>query len=322
VSSLNISVIIPTYNRCALLEQTLRSVLTQDAPGIRFEVVVVDNNSTDETASVVAKLQPSSPVPIRLLREPRQGNAYARNTGIEQARGRIIAFLDDDVRADRNWIATMKSALDRDPGSSFVGGPCLPRWAAEPPSCRPRSHWAPLAMLAHAPDAFDIARPTPGGLLTANVAIRRSVFDELGGFLPELQRAHGSIGSMEDHEFLSRMCRSGKRGWYTPELVTRGYLHPERATKAYHRRWHAGHGHFYAVHSDRGWEPTKWAPFGVPLHVYRRTLVVSLRWCGHMLAGLPDAAFTDECELHFFRGFFRERRRQWRTSEASAGFAQ
>jgi hypothetical protein len=144
------------------------------------------------------------------------------------------------------------------------------------------------------------------------------VFDELGGFLPALQRVNGSIGSMEDHEFLSRMCRSGRRGRYVPELITRGYLHPERTTKRYHRRWHRGHGHFYAVLNDHGWEGSRWSVFGVPMHLYRRTLGSGVRWAAHMLSGRTDAAFADECELHFFRGFFRQRVRQ-RRAGAVAG---
>jgi GT2 family glycosyltransferase len=306
----DISVVVCTYNRAALLPQALRSLFAQKVKDVSYEIVVIDNNSSDDTPATVESLQSESPVPLRYFREPRQGNAYARNTGVEQAAAPIVAYIDDDCIAEENWVATIKSAFDSDPGLDFVGGRVLPVWESEPPSWLNNSHWAPLALLDYGTEALNIDGARPRGLLTANIAVRKEVFEQLGGFLPSLQRVKGSIGSMEDHEFLQRICRGGKRGVYLPNLITWGPVDPERMTKAYHRRWHTGHGHFYAVLNDPEWERSKFRVAGVPSHLYKETARQVVTWCSKLLSGKSDTAFESECHLRFFYGFFRQRRKR------------
>lgn len=306
----DISVVVATYNRSALLERTLLSLFSQRADGLNFEIIVIDNNSSDTTPQSIAALKAKSPVELRSFREPRQGNAYARNTGIDQAQAPIIAFLDDDVVADENWVGTIKSAFDRNPQISFVGGRILPLWESEPPSWLTPSHWAPLALLDYGKEEMKIAGQTPLGLLTANIGVRREVFDQIGRFSQMLQRVKGGIGSMEDTEFLLRVCRSGKTGIYLPELITRAAVDPERLTKTYHRRWHTGHGYFYAVMRDPEWERSKFRFIDVPSHLYKQAATHAINWFGKVLTGHSDAAFVHECQLRFFQGFFLQRRRQ------------
>ena len=306
----DISVVVCTYNRAALLREALRSLFAQKAEDLSYEIIVIDNNSSDDTPATVESLESESPVPLRYFRESRQGNAYARNAGVEQSEASIIAFLDDDCTADENWLTTIKCAFDRDPELDFVGGRVLPVWERDPPSWLNTSHWAPLALLDYGTETLNIDGQTPRGLLTANIAVRKEVFEELGGFLPSLQRVKGSIGSMEDHEFLQRICRSGKRGLYLPESITWAGVDPERMTKAYHRRWHTGHGHFYAVLSDPEWERSKFQIGGVPSHLYKETARHAVTWCSKLLSGKRDAAFESECRLRFFYGFLRQRRKR------------
>ena len=305
----DVSVVVPTYNRSALLQRALLSLFSQRADGLNFEIIVIDNNSSDDTPDVVAAMQAKSPVTLRYVRETRQGNAYARNAGIDAAQAPIIAFLDDDVVADENWVQTIKTIFDRDPQIAFVGGRVLPLWDTEPPSWLTASHWAPLALLDYGQEERTIAGDALLGLLTANMGVRREVFDEVGKFSPALQRVKGSIGSMEDHEFLLRMCRSGKSGIYLPDLITRGAVEPERLTKAYHRRWHTGHGRFYAVMNDPEWERSSFRLLGVPGHLYREAANNALTWFSRTLTGNKEAAFLNECRLRFFGGFFVQRSR-------------
>ena len=306
----DISIVVPTYNRSALLQRALLSLFSQRAHGLNFEIVVIDNNSSDNTSETVAALESKSPVRLRWKRETRQGNAYARNAGIDQAEAPIIAFLDDDVVADENWVQTIMTTFDRDPEIAFVGGRVLPLWDSEPPSWLTSSHWAPLALLDYGKEERPIAGQTPPGLLTANIGVRREVFDEVGKFSPDLQRVKGGIGSMEDHEFLLRMCRNGKSGIYLPDLITRAAVEPERMTKAYHRRWHRGHGRFYAIMRDAEWERSRFRLAGVPGHLYKQTAQQAVMWCARVLKGETDAAFEQECQLRFFYGFFQERRKR------------
>lgn len=306
---IEVSVVIPTYNRSALLRNTVESVLGQDSQST-FEIVIVDNNSKDDTPSVVRALMSSHSGKLNYVVETQQGNAHARNRGVMTAKGNIIAFVDDDVTVDSNWLKSFQTVLDSRPDLSFVGGRVLPQWNGLPPAWVTEDHWAPLALLDYGPEEFTISRENPRGLLTANLALRRNVFDEVGMFSPHLQRVKDRIGSMEDHEFLIRMCRSGLKGMYLPQMIALAPVELDRLTKAYHRRWHAGHGHFYAVMKDPEWERSGFSLAGVPGHLYRETARNGVLWLSNMLRGKADAAFANECRMRFFGGFFRERRRQ------------
>ena len=303
----DISVVVCTYNRAELLPRAVESLFGQKAT-CAFEVLVIDNNSIDNTAAVVESLQSTAPVALRYIAEPRQGNAYARNTGVEQAHAPIVAFLDDDVVADENWIQTINSAFERDPQLSFVGGKVLPLWDSNPPSWLTRSQWAPLALLDYGDEEKEIAGEMPLGLLTANIAFRKEVFADIGSFSAAVQRVKDSIGSMEDTEFLMRVCRSGRTGRYLPDLITWASIDPERLTKAYHRRWHTGNGHFYAVMNDPEWERSRFAIGGVPGHLYRETARNAMQWLARVVSGKTDEAFKNECSLRFFQGFLKQRR--------------
>lgn len=306
----DISVVVCTYNRSALLERVLLSLFSQKTAGAIFEIIVIDNNSADDTAAVVKSLMADSPVNLRYFHESRQGNAYARNAGVQLAEAPVIAFLDDDVIAEANWVSTIKSAFDGDPKLAFVGGKILPVWESEPPSWLDSSHWAPLALLDYGTEEIRIAGHAPRGLLTANIGFRRELFDEVGYFSTDLQRVKSGIGSMEDTEFLMRICRSGRTGMYVPDLITWAAVDPERLTKAYHRRWHTGHGHFYGVMKDPEWERSSFHLLGVPGHLYKQTAGSALRWFARILIGDADAAFVNECRMRFFHGFLLQRMRK------------
>lgn len=304
-----VSVIIPTYNRSALLRDAVNSVLAQDGP-TPVEIIVVDNNSKDDTAAVVQSLMDEHPGRLSYILETEQGNAYARNRGVKTARAPVIAFIDDDVTVESNWLTSLKNSLDSRAELSFVGGKVLPQWTTTPPSWLTPEHWSPLAVLDYGPDELIIGGNSPRGLLTANIAFRRSVFAEVGSFSPHLQRVKNAIGSMEDTEFLLRVCRSGKQGMYLPDMVARAPVDSERLSKEYHRRWHTGHGHFYAVMRDPEWERSNFRLLGVPGHLYKQTATHALNWLTRTITANTDAAFTHECRLRFFSGFFRQRRRQ------------
>lgn len=308
-SGVEVSIVIPTYNRSALVRDAIDSVLGQDSQS-SFEIVVVDNNSQDDTATVIRSLMDAHPGRVRYVVEREQGNAHARNCGVKSATADIIAFIDDDVTVDTNWLTSLKQALDAREDLSFVGGRVLPQWDGPPPSWVTPEHWAPLALLDYGPDELIISGTSPRGLLTANIAFRRTVFDEVGTFSPHLQRVKNFIGSMEDTEFLMRVCRRGRKGMYLPGMIARAPVDVERLSKSYHRRWHTGHGHFYAVMRDPEWERSSLSFAGVPGHLYKQTASHALNWLTRIVSGNSDAAFTHECRLRFFGGFYRQRRRQ------------
>ena len=143
MTTADISVVLPTFNRSALLRHALKNLLEQDARGYRVEIIVVDNNSTDDTRDVVQSLAGSDGTRVVYLKEERQGNSYAKNTGIHRANAPIIAFTDDDVRVAHDWIRTIVETFAANPGISFIGGKVLPAWEGAEPSWLTPEGWAP-----------------------------------------------------------------------------------------------------------------------------------------------------------------------------------
>jgi glycosyltransferase involved in cell wall biosynthesis len=301
----DLSVVICTYNRAELLRLALTTLLRQSPANLTYEVVVVDNNSTPETRAVVDELARSDSR-VRYIRETRQGNAYARNTGVAESQAPIVAFLDDDVTVRDNWVEIIQRTFNAT-SADFIGGKVLPRWEEPPPSWLGVANWAPIAALDYGDSSFLITAENPLCLLTANIALRKEVFAKHGEFSAAVQRAGDSIGSLEDHEFLTRLLRAGVTGLYVPEMIVDAYVGSERMTKAYHRRWYTGHGHFYAVMNDPEWERSSYRLLGVPGHLYRETAKNAFVWFSRVITGKTDAAFVNECRLRFFRGFFRQR---------------
>ena len=127
------SVVICSYNRLDHLLASVTSALQQTIPADTYEVIVVDNASTDGTAQAIQKLVDEHPN-LRYLYETRLGLATARNTGWQAAQGTYIAFLDDDAKAESNWLETAKELIERNPTNlRCVGGPIHPFYTSPKP---------------------------------------------------------------------------------------------------------------------------------------------------------------------------------------------
>jgi glycosyltransferase involved in cell wall biosynthesis len=295
-----LSVILPTFNRAALLERALAALLRQTASPASYEIVVVDNNSTDGTAALVAR--PADPR-VRLVSEPRQGLSYARNAGLAAARAPIVAFTDDDVEVAPDWIDTIVTLFDRHPAIDGAGGRVLPSWEHGRPRWLTREHWAPLALQDHGDCRRVFDRDAPIGLIGANVAFRRSTFDRIGTFSPAVQRVKDGIGSTEDHELLARLYHSGGRMLYHPRMLVMARVPDDRCDRRYHRRWHEGHGRFHALMRTPEMERARISPFGIPGHMLREAARDLVAWTGSMAVADRDRAFLAELRLRFLKGF-------------------
>ena len=130
---MNITVILCTYNRCQVLEKALESVAASTVPGsIQWEVLVVDNNSSDETRSVVEDFCNRYPGRFRYLFEPKQGKSYALNSGVREALGNVLAFMDDDVFVEAEWLQNLTAAL-QDGEWAGTGGRTVPTQTVQVP---------------------------------------------------------------------------------------------------------------------------------------------------------------------------------------------
>jgi glycosyltransferase involved in cell wall biosynthesis len=287
VQPCDVSVVVSTYNRAGRLPAALEALLAQEG-GVPYEIVVVDNNSTDGTRDVVAAIASRAGGRIRYAFEPRQGLSYGRNTGITLARAPIIALSDDDVRVAADWVLRLKRTFDAHPEIDYVGGRVLPEWLEPPPRWLTTAHWAPLALQDYGAEPWITGRERAVCLVGANLAFRRRVFDTVGLFAPALGRIKDGIGSTEDHDMQLRVWRAGLYGLYAPAVVVAADVTPDRMSKGYHRRWHRGHGMHCGMMRLRELVPADLGPmsepkdivtlFGSPAFVYADLLRNGLRW--------------------------------------------
>ncbi|HEX4228431.1 MAG TPA: glycosyltransferase [Bryobacteraceae bacterium] len=300
----DISVVISTYNRSKMLAGTIESLLRQEGSAT-FEVLVVDNNSTDDTAAVVRSYEKQSPL-LRYVFEPKQGVSYGRNAGIAAARSDLLLFTDDDVTPDPRWVEQAKALFENKPEYGCIGGKVLPLWPAIPPSWLTRDHWSPLALLDYE-TGMVLNRANRKCLITANMGIRRTVFAQIGYFVPRFQKTKGSTCSMEDRELQERYWTAGGQCWYDPGLVVYADIQPERLGKDYHRKWHYAHGRLYALLKDPETERSGFRVLGLPGHVIRQLIEESAAQALAALGGHSDVAFGHEVKSRFSAGFIRQR---------------
>lgn len=314
---LDVSVIICTYNRCELLPAALESVLAQQTDGASYEVIVVDNNSKDNTAQVVKEFIARGHTNLRYLFEGRQGKSYALNTGIGNARAPIIAVTDDDICVEPKWLAAIKRAFDEHPEVDYVGGKVLPRWEGEPPAWLTPEHWAPLALQDYGDEPFYSNAKRPVCLLS--ISVRREAFDRVGYFSTDFLRIGAS--STEDHEIQIRLWRAGRQGMYVPSIVVIADVQADRMTKSYHRKWHTGHGKSSAMMQlgeiiapdgslIEGELPEVTTLFGAPASVYRELLAESGRWLSATMRRQESRAFRHENQLRQLANYIRKRYEQ------------
>ena len=306
----DISVVVSTYNRSSLLATTLNSLFEQrDFPG-RYEVIVVDNNSSDDTAEVVRRYAGSNNPDLVYVFEPRQGVSHARNTGIANSRAPIVAFVDDDVWVARNWLASIRREFDANPDVVCIGGKVLPQWDAPPPNWLTREHWSPIALQDYGDQPVEIDGTNQLCLLTANIAFRKRIFAEIGRFDPALQRIYEEPGSTEDAELLERLWSIGGKCRYSPDIIATTAVPANRMTRAYHRRWHAGHGRFFAMMRSKEFEKSSSRLFDIPSHLLRQAFDDACSWSKNQIFFRRDHAFYLETRLRFTASFFATRWRQ------------
>jgi glycosyltransferase involved in cell wall biosynthesis len=229
------SIVIATHNRAQDLRDTLASLAGLQTPH-PWEVIVVDNNCTDDTPRVVQELVPRFPVPLRYFFEAVPGRSAALNTGIAAATGAIILTTDDDVRVAPEWLEIAGNALDR-LQCGYIGGRVLPIWGGPRPAWlpdRPSSQWAVIALLDYGSEPIELTRRMPLGV---NMAFRREAFDIVGGWDPRIGRKAGTLLGQEVREWCIRAKARGVRGFYVPEMMVRHIIPANRLNKQYYRRW-------------------------------------------------------------------------------------
>jgi glucosyl-dolichyl phosphate glucuronosyltransferase len=282
----DVSIVVCTYNRATSLRLTLTSLDAQRTPAdLSWELVVVDNNSTDATRVVIEEFAATARIPVRSLFVARQGLSHARNAGVASSHGAIVGFTDDDVHPAPDWVARIAAAM-REAGADILGGRILPAWHESPPSwLDDRSFHGVLTIMDYATATEVLNAHCTPCVWGANMAFRREVFDRVGLFDTRLgiqgTRRYGG----EETELVGRALVAGCRAIYDPAVVVwhrigRDRMHIGYVSRVYFQR---------AEGEARLWPlVTGLALFGVPLGMYRMTALRVGRWLAAVALRRPD----------------------------------
>ena len=235
--SLLISVCIYTFNRADLLVDALESVCNQTLPSELFEVVVVDNRSTDGTREVVRdfeKLQSN----LQYFYEECQGISYAKNRGWKEANGEYVGFLDDDGMAPPDWLGIAAGVI-RLRSPDLLGGPFYPSYLGQKPVWF-KDEYGAFSLGDQAKELISPDEYLSGG----NLFIRRKLLEHMGGFDPGLGMQGKQIGYGEETAFIRRVRRENPRAqiYYEPRLYIYHRVRPEKMRFAWqlHHRFAQG----------------------------------------------------------------------------------
>jgi glycosyltransferase involved in cell wall biosynthesis len=236
-SIFDLSLVICTRNRAAQLVQTLKRVLAVRSQ-LKWELVVVDNGSTDKTAAVVAEYAAGCDHPVQIISEPGRGVSCAKNAGWRSARSNLIVCIDDDCYPAEDYLDSIFEGFSNDPKLGFVGGRIL----LHDPTDRRITIQESLEPLSFPPGSFI----RPGVIQGANIAYRKAALKEVGGF--DLWFGGGAPYSGEEAELMARISAAGWYGAYDPKPIV--YHHHGRKTANDEwrlMRWYdRGRGAYYA----------------------------------------------------------------------------
>ena len=271
----DVTIAVCTYNRASLLPRALDSLLAQSIERCQFEILIVDNSSTDNTRAVVTRYR-NQRSNIRYTIESKQGIAHARNRALQEATGDYIAFLDDDAWAEPDWLEKLLEPMDSLlPPPTCVVGPVLLEWEGVRPTWFPQQYESLLC-------AYDMG-PSPryldedGYLLTTNVLFHRRTLLDLGGFRSYLGRKGSIPLGGEDNDMHRRLIQAGHKIFYHPGARVHHGVPRERQTRRYL---------LYRLFWDGASQPLMaLSQFHEQGKVYRPgyETYIDLRRCGHFL---------------------------------------
>jgi glucosyl-dolichyl phosphate glucuronosyltransferase len=270
---MDISVVLATYDRAASLQVTLESFAAlRIPPTLSWELLVVDNNSKDDTRATIKRFVERLGPNVRYVFEGQQGRSAALNAGIAYATGDVVAFTDDDVILDPNWLAQIHIAF-HDPTVSAVAGRILPLWEHAQPKWLEMDGQQAVVNF----DLGDQSQKIQTAPMGANSAFRRDVFSKYGLFRLDLGvRGSEHTITCDDTEFGGRLIAAGDKILYSPAALIYHPVDPVRTTKKYFLTWYFYNG--VSLTRTAGLPRQGASYFGVPRWLYRNLIGETARW--------------------------------------------
>lgn len=272
-NGMDVSVIICTYNRSDSLRRTLECLEKMVVPReIRWELLLVDNNSKDDTKKVVESFLERTNIRLTYLLERNQGLSFARNNGIRHAAGDIVVFTDDDVLVDENWLRNIYGFFRKHDDVACVGGKILPFWEAPPPKWVKGDLLNILALCDLGDEERYLSEIKIWG---ANLSFRASVIRKYGGFDTEFGHKGGKLYGGEETRYMEALLEGGEKIMYSSSIVVRHCISESRLKEKYFRKWYFDKGEFHAI---RMGDYRKRNIFGIPLIIFRLVIHDSFRY--------------------------------------------
>jgi glucosyl-dolichyl phosphate glucuronosyltransferase len=300
-TQMKLNIIIPTYNRA----------LSDKPREMEFEVAVIDNNSSDETKSVVEDFMPLfNTIKLEYVFEGKQGKVFAFNTGVMRSKGDLFSGIDDDIEIAKDWLVEVERVFqERWNEIDFVGGKMLPNWEVQPPSWIEPLKEGVIGWRDYGEKDWFYTWDTT--ILSGGHAVfKRSVFDEIG-LLPE---QIGPIGKnligCEDDVIFHKLMSKNIKGIYCSKLVFYHYVPEYRLSKSYYRQWCFGAGiskylmdkHFERIDGTR--------IFDIPRWMFRNFIFSIYEKVKYSLLMKEDISLAKENPILVFAGFFYARHLQ------------
>lgn len=230
-------------------------------------MIVVDNNSKDDTREVVDFFLRSGDIPCRYISEKKQGLSFARNNGIDHAEGDFIVFTDDDVLVDKYFIKNIYHAFKSHDDVACIGGKILPHWEVPPPKWVKGELFNILALCDLGEEEKYLSEIRIWG---ANLSFRSSVFRKYGGFNTEFGHKGGKLYGGEETRYLRELMGGGEKIMYCPDVLVHHCIPESRLVKKYFRKWYYDKGELSALIMGKY---EKRNIFGIPLIIFKRVFI-------------------------------------------------
>jgi len=238
---LKISAVICSYNRARFIIAAVESIFNQDYDKSQYEVIVVDNNSTDNTVQLLQQYKDAHPsYNFSYYVERQQGVAYTRTRCAQEARGEIVAYLDDDSTAEPGWLSSLVSFYDEHPMCYSTGGRITPVFLTPVADWYSKYFFGLVGNFDQGPKTKELTGVRyPAG---ANMSFRKKVFDEIGYFNTDLGRKGNGLLATEEKDMYLRIRAAGHEVWYLPHVAVLHNVEANKFDKNYVRRHSKGIG--------------------------------------------------------------------------------
>ncbi len=292
-----ISIAICTYNRCRYLDDTLQDVSHQKGDLRNVEILVIDNNSVDETQEILDAFNKRSTIDFRSIKETSQGLSHARNRALKESRAEYVLFIDDDVFLGEHFVQHWLEFLDRNPLIAGGGGPIEVHFDDGQPA------WFPMVLRQmlghHSPYAgereYHGSEYPHGG----NMLVHRETALKINGFNTSLGRIGTGLGGGEEKDFFKRLAMADATILFNPTAVLKHRIGSDRLTKNYFLRQAEGIG------SGERLMRSGWVNFFNGLGLQGVKLAGSLLISGvYLLSFRPHSAWSLlQFRLHVLKGY-------------------